>query len=249
MSQNDQNSKKHNQRAREIPYDFPIDPSNELSAYTWLLRFTEGAHSVLDVGCSNGFFSRHLVARGCRVVGVERDPVAAKQAQSVCDRVIVGDVESPSVQAKVTEMFDAVVLGDVLEHLRSPGELLTCIRESWLYPDGRVVLSVPNSGHWVFRREVLKGRFPYRWYGLFDRTHLRFFSRDSLYAMIEESGYTVEKSAIAVNHNTYDLTFACLAPLYRHPTWRIHLIKLESRLAFVWPTLFAYQFVLLIRSE
>jgi SAM-dependent methyltransferase len=168
----------------------------------------------------------------------------------VCDRVIVGDVESPSVQEQISERFDAVVLGDVLEHLRSPGAFLTHIRESWLKPDGRVALSVPNSGHWIFRREVLKGRFPYRQYGLFDRTHLRFFTCNSLYALIEENGYKVEKSAIAINHNTYDdLTFACLASLYRHPTWRIHLIKFEHRLAAVWPTLFVYQFVLRIYPQ
>jgi SAM-dependent methyltransferase len=250
MSPSVQSSEKREKLDGAIRYDFPIDPSNELSAYTWLLRFTEGAHAVLDVGCSNGFFSQHLVDRGCRVVGVERDPVAAKQARLVCDRVIVGDVESPSVQEQISERFDAVVLGDVLEHLRSPGAFLTHIRESWLKPDGRVALSVPNSGHWIFRREVLKGRFPYRQYGLFDRTHLWFFTRDSLYALVEDSGYEVEKSAIAINHNTYDdLTFACLAPLYRHPTLRIHLIKFEHRLASVWPTLFAYQFVFDTRTQ
>ncbi len=250
MSPSVQSSEKREKQDGAIRYDFPVDPSNELSAYTWLLRFTEGAHAVLDVGCSNGFFSQHLIDRGCRVVGVEHDPVAAKQARLVCDRVIVGDVESPSVQEQISERFDAVVLGDVLEHLRSPGAFLTHIRESWLKPDGRLALSVPNSGHWIFRREVLKGRFPYRQYGLFDHTHLRFFTRDSLYALVEEHGYIVERSAIAINHNTYnDLTFACLAPLYHYPTLRIHLIKLEWRLASIWPTLFAYQFVLDTRIQ
>ncbi len=239
-----------NQKRPATRYDFPVDPSNCWSAYTWLLRFAEGAHSALDVGCSNGFFSQHLTARGCSVVGLERDPVAAEQARSVCDRVIVGDVESPSVQAQVTERFDTVVLGDVLEHLKSPGTLLVHIRESWLKPDGRVVLSVPNSGHWVFRREILRGRFPSRQYGLFDRTHLRFFTRDSLHELIEEAGYVVEASAITVNHNCHDdLTFAWLAPLYRRPIWRMRLIRFESRLAMIWPAMFAYQFVLRIRPE
>jgi SAM-dependent methyltransferase len=184
------------------------------------------------------------------VVGVERDPVAAEQARSVCDRVVVGDVESPGVQAQIAKTFDIAVLGDVLEHLRSPGALLVHIRASWLKPDGCVVLSVPNSGHWVFRREILRGRFPYRRYGLFDQSHLRFFTRGSLHELIEEAGYVVEASAITVNHNCHDdLTFAWLAPLYCHPVWRVRLTRLESRLAMIWPTMFAYQFVLRIRPE
>jgi hypothetical protein len=96
----------------------------------------------------------------------------------------------------------------------------------------------------------LRGRFPQRRYGLFDQSHLRFFNRDSLYELVEEAGYVVETSAIAVNHNCHDdLTFAWLAPLYRRPVWRMRLIRLESRLARIWPTMFAYQFVLRIRPE
>jgi SAM-dependent methyltransferase len=229
-----------------VNYDFHVDPTNVYSVYTWLLRFTEGAHAVLEVGCSTGFFSRYLVKRGSHVVGVEINPVAAREARSICHQVIVGDVESGEVQERIEERrFDAVVLGDVLEHLKAPGALLARIHEAWLKLDGRVVLSVPNSGHWVFRREVIKGRFPYRQYGLFDRTHLRFFTYDSLRALVEEKGYAVDSCAISINHNTYDdLTFAWLAPLYRRPAWRIHLIKLEHRLASIWPSLFAYQFVL-----
>ncbi len=231
-------------------YEFSFDPGNEKVTYTWLLRFTKEAHSILEIGCSTGFFSRHLVARGCRVVGVELDPTAAIKAQLVCQRIIVGDIETTNVQAQVNEKFDAVILGDVLEHLQSPGALLTHIRESWLTPGGRVALSVPNSGHWIFRREVLRGRFPYRQYGLFDQNHLRFFTRASLRALIVDSGYKIEKSAFTVNYNRYDdLTFACISPLYRRYHFRKWLVKLEYRLAAILPTLFAYQFVLCARPN
>jgi SAM-dependent methyltransferase len=231
-------------------YDSSFDPADEKVVYTWLLRFTEGARSLLDIGCSTGFLSRHLVARGCRVVGVELDPIAAEQARSVCQRVIVGDIEAPDVQAQVDEEFDAVVLGDVLEHLRAPDALLVRIRESWLTSDGYVVLSVPNSGHWIFRREILWGRFPYRRCGLFDRTHLRFFTRASLHELVARSGYTVDRAAFTVNYNSFDdLTFAAFAALYRYYRFRSGLVKLESWLAAVLPTLFAYQFVLRIQPR
>jgi 2-polyprenyl-3-methyl-5-hydroxy-6-metoxy-1,4-benzoquinol methylase len=231
-------------------YDFTINPSSQMSSHAWLLRFVQGARSILEIGCSTGFFSQHLVAQGCRVVGVELNSAAAAQARSVCRRVIVGDIETPAVQAQVDEKFDAVVLGDVLEHLRAPGALLARIRESWLRPAGWVALSVPNSGHWIFRREVLRGHFPYRQYGLFDRSHIRFFTRASLHALVKDNGYTVERVALTVNQNCYDdMTFACLAPLYRRSGSRVCLIKVERWLAAALPSLFAYQFVLRIRPK
>jgi SAM-dependent methyltransferase len=234
----------------EVVYDLAIDPTSRTSSHAAQFRFARGARSVLDIGCSTGFFSQHLVAEGCHVVGVELNPIAAAKARRVCHQVIVGDIESPEVQAQIDRRFDAVLLGDVLEHLRAPATLLRQIRESWLLTDGWVVLSVPNSGHWVFRREVLRGRFPYRQYGLFDRTHLRFLTRASLWQLASDCGYAVEESACTVNSNQRDdLTFALMAPLYRHDRLRIQLVRIERLLAFVLPTLFAYQFVLRIRPR
>jgi 2-polyprenyl-3-methyl-5-hydroxy-6-metoxy-1,4-benzoquinol methylase len=204
----------------------------------------------LEIGCSSGYFSQHLVRRGCRVVGVELEETAAGRASSVCQRLIVGDIETAATQAEVSEHFDAVILGDVLEHLRMPDALLECIRRLWLKPGGWVVLSVPNSGHWIFRREVLRGRFPYRQRGLFDRTHLRFFTLNSLSAMVEGAGYRIERKALTVNSNLYeDITFQALSSLYLHSALCHWLIKAESYLALQLPSLFAYQFVLKIRPK
>ena len=45
-----------------------------------------------------------------------------------------------------------------------------------LAPGGRLVASLPNSGHAYFRWNVLCGRFPQHEKGLFDRTHLHFYT-------------------------------------------------------------------------
>jgi O-antigen biosynthesis protein len=231
--------------SKPVKYDFHVNADNEFSAYAWLLRFTQGAHTVLDIGCSTGFFSRYLVDRGCQVVGVESNPSAAQKAISVCHRVIVGDIETAPVQASIkNKRFDAVILGDVLEHLKAPGPLLVHIRKSWLKPAGQVVLSVPNAGHWAFRREILGGRFRYRDYGLFDHGHLRFFTRDSLWTLVEECGYLIKDWAFSVNPNRYELTFRSLWWLYRSPKLYLYMLKMERALAKLRPELFAYQFIL-----
>ena len=96
---------------------------------------------VLDVGCSTGYLAAELTARGCRVVGVEADPEAAAQARERCELVIVGDVEDPAVLAELPREMDAVLLADVLEHLRDPWRVLAALRDM-LAPDGRAVVSL-----------------------------------------------------------------------------------------------------------
>ena len=53
--------------------------------------------SVLEVGCSTGYFTKILVERGCSVVGIEIDPEAARGAEEWADRVIVGNIDDGGV--------------------------------------------------------------------------------------------------------------------------------------------------------
>ena len=83
--------------------------------------------------------------------------------------------------------FDVVLLLDVLEHLVDPGALLARTR-TWLAPGGRVILSVPNVAHAAVRLSLLRGRFPRTDTGLLDRTHLHFFDRPQLQALLAAAG-------------------------------------------------------------
>src|SRR5688572_16060917 len=137
---------------------------------------------VLDVGCATGYLATALAERGCSVVGVEADPAAAAQARGRGVEVVEGDVEDPAVLARLPADAGAIVLADVLEHLRDPWSVLSELR-GHLAPDGVVVASVPNIAHWTARRALARGRFPYAEHGLFDRTHLRFFTRASAHEL------------------------------------------------------------------
>jgi 2-polyprenyl-3-methyl-5-hydroxy-6-metoxy-1,4-benzoquinol methylase len=159
-----------------------------------LAAVPDGAR-VLDVGCATGYLAAELVARGCTVVGVEFDPVAAEQARAVCTEVVVGDLESAAVRAEVERAahgIDTIICADVLEHLRDPWAVLSWLR-TLLPPDGRAVVSVPNIAHWTARRALLRGRFDYADFGLFDRTHLRFFTRASAAELARRAGFAVRE--------------------------------------------------------
>lgn len=148
-------------------------------------------HDVLDVGCSSGYLSRALADAGIRVVGIELDPDAASEARSVCAEVAVGDVETIELPWPPGS-FDAVVCGDVVEHLRDPGAALARLRPL-LRPGGRLVVATPNVANWAMRLSLLAGRWRYTDRGILDRTHTRLFTRKTLVETVVGAGYRVVK--------------------------------------------------------
>ncbi len=151
---------------------------------------TPAGSDVLDVGCGEGHVAAALVERGCRVWGIEIDPEAAVAARISCEAVVVGDVMGVSHESLGSRPFDVILLLDVLEHLVDP---LVALRHvtAWLAPGGRVIVSIPNVAHAAVRLALLQGRFEYSETGLLDETHLRFFDRRSLGALIHDAGLAV----------------------------------------------------------
>jgi len=156
---------------------------------------------VLDVGCATGYLAAELTRRGCRVTGVEADPLAAERARAHCEALVIGDVEDAGCRDELTTLaegapFDVVLCGDVLEHLRDPWSALAAVA-AVAAPGGAVVVSVPNVAHWTGRRALARGRFPYAEHGLFDHTHLRFFTRASVRELAERAGLQVVQERFA----------------------------------------------------
>ncbi|MBO1750964.1 class I SAM-dependent methyltransferase [Actinotalea sp. BY-33] len=165
-----------------------VDPTEPNTSHAVVLDLVGTVGSVLDVGCSTGYLGAELRRRGCRVVGVEQDADAAGRAREVLDEVLVADIEGGSLTELLAgQQFDVVVLADVLEHLRDPAATLRAATEL-LAPGGSVVISVPNVAHGSLRLALLQGRWIYTETGLLDRTHLRFFTRDSFLGLLDDAG-------------------------------------------------------------
>lgn len=175
---------------------------------------------VLDVGAADGSVAGVLRAAGSRVVGVEPDPVAAAEAEAVCERVIVADVERLD-PADLGGPYDAILVLDVLEHLHDPVRVLQTLRPL-LADRGRLVVSVPNGAHAAVRLAVLDNRFDYRDLGLLDRTHLRFFDHDGFLGLLQEGGFEpVFESGVWREFDETELGGADV--LARHPELVEHL--------------------------
>jgi 2-polyprenyl-3-methyl-5-hydroxy-6-metoxy-1,4-benzoquinol methylase len=142
---------------------------------------------VLDVGCATGYLARAMAAQGCTVSGVEVDTDAAAEARPVLKDLVVGDLQHLDLTDTFGERaFDAVVFGDVLEHLTDPLKLLRA-SIGLLDEGGFVVVSIPNIAHGSVRLSLLKGRFEYQSLGLLDSTHVRFFTLESLEALFRDA--------------------------------------------------------------
>ena len=170
-------------------YHVEVDPSRDNDAHAYMLRLVGCNKRVLELGCTSGHMTRALVQQGCSVVGVELDAAAAALAREAADEVIVGDLDQPAtLEALAPRRFDVIVAGDVLEHLREPLAPLRAAR-GLLDPGGELVVSIPNVAHADVRLRLLDGDFPYHPFGLLDTTHLRFFSWETLKALLHTAGF------------------------------------------------------------
>jgi 2-polyprenyl-3-methyl-5-hydroxy-6-metoxy-1,4-benzoquinol methylase len=118
----------------------------------WMCSRVAGS-DVLDIGCSQGIASILLAREGHQVVGIDREHEAIRAAR---DRL---DEEEPDVRRRVEfrvgegravgfpdASFDAVLLGEVLEHQLDPWKLLKEARRV-LRPGGRIVITTPYGVH------------------------------------------------------------------------------------------------------
>jgi 2-polyprenyl-3-methyl-5-hydroxy-6-metoxy-1,4-benzoquinol methylase len=189
---------------------------------------------LLDLGSAGGHLGRAVRDRCAFLAGVEPDPSLAPEAREGYDdwrragALEAGDWGAP---------FDVVVCADVLEHLPRPEELLARIRD-WLRPGGTLLVSLPNVANVTVRASLLAGRFPYAERGILDRTHLRFYTRRSARALVEDAGFRIRD--IEATAMPYELAVEALG----RPPWRGLVRAFASGSARVWPTLFGYQFVL-----
>ncbi len=168
-------------------YAHEIDP-NGGSAAARLARMVDPGLRVLELGTGPGTVTRILHSKGCKVTGVEMDPETLAMCAPFCERTLLANLEDPAWHASLAgEKFDVVMCADVLEHLRDPRPLLTLLPQ-FLNDSGCVLMSLPNASHLSVVASLMAGRFPYQSKGLLDTTHLRFFGRDDIDALLRECG-------------------------------------------------------------
>jgi SAM-dependent methyltransferase len=155
------------------------------------------------------------------------------------DSVIIGDLEQAD---RLPFNADAIVMADVLEHMKYPGEVLDKALES-LSPGGRIFVSVPNVANFAIRASLLAGRFEYADRGILDSTHLRFYTRRTARRELETAGLRILAERASI------VPLRLVFPSVPDPVLSL-LERILIGVTRLWPTLLGYQFIFVAeRSE
>lgn len=230
-----------------------IDPSTRhspatLSSYTGLRleiaqKVPPESHRILDFGCSDGTLGAYLAARDaeCKVDGIEYDPNLCEVAATRLNQVYQTDLNTTDITQLVSfTKYDCLIFADILEHLLFPEQVLSGAL-AVLRPGGTVILCTPNIRHiTAFWSIFVRGTFPRKDRGIFDRTHLRWFARKDL-------------TTLAINAGLSGITLTSSFRLFDSPNGRInHVLRQHSRVFAKLPAFgefLGYQHILVGKSE
>lgn len=135
--------------------------------------------ALLDLGCWVGFLLAEARDRGWSTKGVEPSAFAQEYATEQLGLDVLH--EELLTAALPASHFDAVVLGDVIEHLPAPGAALDRISEL-LAPGGVLWMALPDAGSRV--AQVMGSR----WWSVIP-THVQYFTRASIAALLDRAGW------------------------------------------------------------
>jgi 2-polyprenyl-3-methyl-5-hydroxy-6-metoxy-1,4-benzoquinol methylase len=149
---------------------------------------------ILDIGCGNGANASLLTSRGCVVDGISISEQELATARPYLQQSFLHNLEEglPDLGEGV---YDAVICSHVLEHIGYPDKLLNDIRRV-LKKGGHLIVALPNLLYYKSRLELLKGNFKYEETGIWDYTHLRWYTFASGRQMLEDKGFVIDVATV-----------------------------------------------------
>jgi SAM-dependent methyltransferase len=220
-----------------VPYELHLDPrSSHQRIAAYLRRLGRGP--ILDVGAASGQLGRLLAGSGLEIDGLEPDPLSAAEGQPFYRSLIVTTAEEAPLPAST---YRVIVLADVLEHMPRPDAVLTRLSVA-ATADAFFVISLPNVAHLAGRALIAAGKFPRHDCGIFDRTHLHFFTRDSALELLREAHL---KPAVVA---TTPVPLEHVWPHRLGPGLLELAMRLQIGAARVAPRLFAFQWLIVARK-
>jgi len=160
------------------------------------------ARRIVEFGCGAGALARAVRKTHPQVhyTGVELMPEQLDLARDALDVALARDLDqvadwsldSELTQALPPGSFDHVIFGDVLEHLYDPARALAQAVQR-LRPKGSALVCIPNVQHWSVLAQLILGHWPQQDAGLFDRTHIRWFTLQDMVHLLQGAGLVVER--------------------------------------------------------
>lgn len=169
---------------------------------------------IADIGGSSGatLSAIKAIRPSAQTICIDAHAPALAIAASRGHQAIACDLEH-ELPAIVSEC-DVVLLLDILEHLVDPWRVLAELVRR-LPSRATVVVSLPNVRFWPVSSDLMfRGAWRLQESGVLDRTHLRFFTRQSGAELLTQSGLVLQSTTGRVhgarryallNHATFGL--------------------------------------------
>ncbi|MGB4812487.1 MAG: methyltransferase domain-containing protein [Methylophilaceae bacterium] len=128
----------------------------------------------------------HTLSQCSTVTGIDysKDAIEFFQVHNVFDNVVFGDAERLS-DVNISDKFDVVVIGDLIEHLSNPGLMLEGVKR-FCDSNSLIIVTTPNSfGVLAFVRYLI-GKFKE------GAEHVMCFNNQNIKTMLERNGYSVK---------------------------------------------------------
>lgn len=170
-------------------------PIHELHNPDLLRLIPIGSKRLIEIGCSSGALAREFkkLAPEVNYLGIEIDADYAELAKRFCNDTRVLNIEEADEDFwRAQADRDCWIFGDTLEHLQNPWLILSRIYK--VIPiGGSVVACIPNAQHWSLQVRLSIGDFRYERDGLMDKTHLRWFTRQTMIEMFDQAGFVIQE--------------------------------------------------------
>lgn len=149
---------------------------------------------VFDIGAGPGVIARELFKKSCVIYGVD---------EYIQDSLVVSckntqEVDLDFIEKSVFEFkedkLDAILLLDIVEHIKDPDNFLFILRNRFSCYCPKIVITTGNIAFFIMRLSLLFGVFQYGKKGILDKTHTRLYTFSSLKRLLKDSGYIIEET-------------------------------------------------------
>lgn len=184
-----------------------------------LLQLVASPKSILDVGCNEGILGLYLkenIHEDIHVSGVDYNPqtiAIAKKRIDIAEVVNLNNLKEISDFLKKCPNYDHIILGDVLEHLTHPLEVLNILSKQ-LTPDGKMIISLPNTNHYTSLLNFFSLKWPRNERGIYDKTHLHIYMLRNLKELAPD-GFKIKK--IKRKYRIFESTSSILDKAIAYP--------------------------------
>ncbi len=153
-----------------------------------LAKESPAPQRIFEIGCGNGFTARRLKVIGYDVIGIDPSKSGVEHGRRNDPDLQLFEGSAYDDLQKKYGRFPVVISLEVIEHCYDPRTFIRRFYEL-LEPGGIGIISTPYHGYLKNLAIAVLGKFDKQFTALWDGGHIKFFSINTLTALLNEAGF------------------------------------------------------------